>query len=98
MAYLVFCTFDLKGASATDYTNAYADLAALGLHKVQKSDSGSDVVIPTTSAMGTYNGLSAASVRDHVRDSVRSAFAARRFKSEMFVVVGGDWAWSATTT
>ena len=46
MSYLVFCTFDLKNASAKDYENAYADLKALGLTKVQKSDNGGDTVIP----------------------------------------------------
>jgi hypothetical protein len=98
MAYLVFCTFDLKNASRMDYDNAYADLQALGLKRVQKGDSGNDVVIPTTAVMGTYNGESAASVRDHVREAVRKAFAARRFSSEIFVVVGGNWAWGASTT
>lgn len=98
MSYLVFCTFDLKNASAKDYENAYADLKALGLTKVQKSDKGGDTVIPTTSAMGTFTGNSAASVRDSIRTSIKAAFTARRFKSEIFIVVGGDWAWGATTT
>lgn len=98
MAYLVFCTFDLKNASGQDYQAAYADLEKFGLRKVQKADGGGHVVIPTTSVMGTFNGNSAAAVRDDVRTWVKNAFSARRFKSEIFVVVGGDWAWSATTT
>lgn len=98
MAYLVFCTFDLKNATSQDYQNAYADLEKIGLKKVQKADGGGDVVIPTTSAMGTFNGSSAASVRDDIRNSVNTAFSARRFKSEIFIVVGGDWAWGAGTT
>jgi hypothetical protein len=98
MAYLVFCTFDLKNATSTDYQNAYADLKALGLEKVQKGGSGNNVVIPTTSAMGEYNGADAGSVRDTVRDNIRAAFAKRGFKSEIFVVVGGSWAWGSGTT
>ena len=98
MAYLVFCTFDLKNASSQDYQNAYADLEKLGLKKVQETDGGGDVVIPTTSVMGTFNGNSAGAVRDDVRNWVKNAFSARRFKSEIFVVVGGDWAWGAGTT
>lgn len=98
MAYLVFCTFDLKNASARDYENAYADLAQLGLRKVIKSDQGNDVVIPTTAVMGTFQGASAVAVRDNIRDRITSAFRARRFNSEIFVVVGGDWAWGASTT
>lgn len=98
MAYLVFCTFDLKGASSQDYQNAYADLEKLGLKKVQRADGGGDVVIPTTSVMGAFNGNSAGAVRDDVHNWVKSAFSARRFKSEIFLVVGGDWAWGAGTT
>lgn len=56
MSYLVFCTFDLKGASSTDYQNAYADLAKIGLAKVHKDSAGGQHVIPTTAAMGFFNG------------------------------------------
>jgi hypothetical protein len=98
MSYLVFCTFDLKKATSTDYQNAYADLEKISLKKVQKSDQGGDVVIPTTSTMGTFNGTSAASVRNDIRTRVQAAFNARRFKSEIFIVVGGEWAWGAGTT
>lgn len=98
MAYLAFCTFDLKNASAIDYQNAYADLAMLGLKRVVKATAGNDVVIPTTSTMGEFKGASAAAVRDHVKNQVQAAFIIRRFKSEIFVVVADDWAWGAGTT
>jgi len=98
MSYLVFCTFDLKNATATDYQNAYADLEAIGLRKVVKGGNGGNVVIPTTAAMGEFNGTNAGSVRDDISERVRAAFANRRFKSEIFVVVGGDWAWGSRTT
>jgi hypothetical protein len=98
VSYLVFCTFDLKGASSQDYQNAYADLAKLGLKKVVKADNGKDVVVPTTSAMGTFDGAGAARVRDDIRSRIQAAFQARRFTSEIFVVVGGDWTWGAATT
>lgn len=98
MTYLVFCTFDLKGASSQDYENAYYDLESIGLSKVQKTSQGGNTVIPTTSAMGEFNGSSAIAVRDDIRAKVKAAFAVRRFKSEIFVIVGGNWAWGATTT
>lgn len=98
MSYLVFCTFDLKGADSEDYENAYADLDAIGLTRVHKNNLNGETVIPTTSAMGTYNGQSAGSVRDHVRTKVAEAFKARRFKSEIFVAVGENGTWGATTT
>ena len=77
MSYLVFCTFDLKRASSTDYQNAYADLEKIGLKKVHKTDQGSDVVIPTTAAMGAFNGTSAASIRSDIHKRVKAAFSAR---------------------
>ena len=98
MEFLVTCTFDLKKASSADYQNAYADLATIGLHKAVKADSGSSVVAPTTMTIGTFQGQSSGSVRDHVREATQAAFAARQFTSEIFVTVGGDWTWGAATT
>lgn len=98
MSYLVFCTFDLKNASSQDYKTAYAELDKLGLKKVVKSSGGGDVVVPSTSTMGTFNGTSASSVRESITTNVQSAFRARKLTSEIFVVVGGDWAWGAKTT
>lgn len=98
MSYLVYCTFDLKNASSRDYENAYADLQRIGLAKVVKADAGHNVVIPTTSTMGFFSGIGASAVRDSVQNSVQKAFKARGFKSEIFVVAGGDWAWGASTT
>ncbi|WP_133935791.1 hypothetical protein [Stenotrophomonas sp. CC22-02] len=98
MSYLVFCTFDLKGASSQDYQNAYADLEKLGLRKVQKNNQGGNDVVPTTSVMGFFDGASASKVCGHIRDNVRVAFTSRKFKSEIFVVTGGDWSWVASTT
>lgn len=98
MTYLVFCTFDLKNASSADYENAYSDLSEIGLDKIHKGSKGGDVVIPTTAAMGEFNGSSAAEVRDSICAQVKAAFTARKFKSEIFITVGGDWAWGGRTT
>ena len=98
MAYLVTCTFDLKNATSQDYQTAYADLANLGLKKIIASSQGNQVVAPTTMTIGEFNGQNAGAVRDSVRDAVQQAFSARRFSSEIFVVVGDDWAWGAAST
>lgn len=98
MSYLATCTFDLKGASSQDYQNAYADLAKLGLRKLVVSNGGNQTVVPTTMTVGEFNGQSAAAVRDWVRDAVKREFAARQFSSEIFVVVGDNWAWGAEST
>lgn len=95
MSYLALCTFDLKGATAENYKNAYSDLEKIGLKKVVVSSSGGSVVIPTTTAMGTFDGQSAGGVRDYVKDKVKKAFTERGLSFEVFFVVGGDWAWGA---
>ncbi|MEK6789864.1 MAG: hypothetical protein AABY68_13030 [Pseudomonadota bacterium] len=99
MSYGVLCTFDLAGASSTDYQNAYSDLEKLGLYRAQSNSGGGKTVIPTTTVLGSYNGASADAIRDDVRAKIKAAFTARRFKSEIFVVVGGkDWTWGAATS
>lgn len=97
MSYLVFVTFDLKNASSQNYKDAYADLDKLGLKRVHKNGEITSV-IPTTAAMGFFEGTSAAKVCEALRDKVRAAFVARKFKSEIFMVTGGDWAWVASTS
>jgi hypothetical protein len=98
VAYLATCTFDLKNASRTDYQNAYSDLERIGLKQAIVAESGTKVVAPTTMTIGTFNGQSAGGVRDHLVQAVKAAFAARRFSSEIFITVGGDWAWGSGTT
>lgn len=98
MSYLVYCTFDLKNASSKDYEKAYEELKGIGLTKVVKTDAGHNVVIPTTSTMGFFDGSGAGAVRDSVRNSVKKAFANRGLTSEIFIVVGGNWAWGGATT
>lgn len=98
MSYLVFCTFDLKNATSQDYQNAYADLANIGLKKVVVNNSGAQVVIPTTAAMGAFNGSDASAVCTDIRSRVQATFTKRGFKSEIFVVAGGNWAWASGAT
>lgn len=97
MTYLALCTFDLKGATGTDYSNAYADLEKIGLKKVH-TGTNREVVIPTTTALGYFNGESSSKVRDTICERVRVAFKNRGFKSEIFVVVGDNGTWGSTTT
>jgi hypothetical protein len=98
MSYIIFCTFDLKNATSQDYERAYAALAKLGLQKVQKSDKGHDAVIPTTSAMGEFEADSGGQLRDQAVEEIKAAFAAERLKSEIFGIVGANWAWGTGVT
>jgi hypothetical protein len=98
MSYFGICTFDLKNANFEDYQTAYADLAKIGFSTTITSDQGKKVVLPTTTTAGQFNGASAIGVRDDLLERVRRAFAARGFSSEIFIFVGGDWAWGQRTT
>jgi hypothetical protein len=98
MAYFVTCTFDLADASLDDYRKAYASLERIGLTKAILADNGVRVVAPTTTTIGTFDGPDAATVRNQVRDAVRKSFSAAGLSSEIFVVVGGRWAWGSATT
>lgn len=98
MSYLVLCTFTLRDATPQDYQNAYTDLEDLGLKRMIISTEGPPILAPTSSVMGELDGAGATSVRDDVRNRVQTAFRHRGFKSEVSVVVGGDWAWGSATT
>ncbi len=98
MSYLVFCTFDLKNADSTDYKNAYSDLSSIGLNRIQTASNSNKIVIPTTSVMGEFNGTSSASVTSDIQAKVQAIFKSRKLISEIFIVVGGDWSWSGSST
>lgn len=99
MNFAVFCTFDLKGASADTYRNIYDDLAGIGLFKIHETDQGGSAVIPTTSVMGSFDANSADGLRDATMGAVRQIMTARGVRSEIFILVGGpNWTWYAHST
>jgi hypothetical protein len=98
VSYFVVCTFDLKNADYEDYQNAYSDLKKIGLSRTVTSDKGSEIILPTTTTAGEFSGTSAVSIRDDLCSQVKKAFSARKFKSEIFISVGGDWSWGHRTT
>jgi hypothetical protein len=98
MSYLAVCTFDLKNGSHDDYRNAYGALERIGLKKTVVASNNNTVVAPTTMTIGEFNGQDTGSVRDFVRNQVESAFKRLGLTAEVFVVVGSNWSWGATTT
>jgi hypothetical protein len=98
MSYFAVCTFDLKNATYDDYQNAYADLAKIGLPHIAVSSQGEKIILPTTTCAGAFEGTSAGTVRNDLCDRISKAFAARRLTSEIFVSIGGDWAWGHRKT
>lgn len=98
MSYFAVCSFDLKNGSYEDYQNAYADLARIGFQRQATATNGTKIPLPTTTTAGEFSGTSVTSLRDDLTERVKKAFESRRFKSEVFIFIGGDWAWSHRTT
>jgi hypothetical protein len=98
MSYLATCTFDLKNGSSDDYKNAYADFDKIGLKTAVASSEGKRIVAPTTLTIGEFNATDAGRLRDDLCEKVQRGFRTRGFTAEIFVVVGGDWAWGTRTT
>lgn len=98
MSYFAVCTFDLANCDDEDYENAYNDLAKIGFKRDITSDKGVKFRLPTTTTAGEFEGASIGQVRDDLLDKIKKAFSARRFQSEIFVSVGGNWGWGHTTT
>lgn len=55
---------------------------------------GTKVQLPTTTCVGDFNGTSAASVRDYLATKTEEAIEQNGLNGEVFVAVGGDWAWA----
>lgn len=98
MSYFAVCTFELKNASNDDYKNIYADLAKIGFSKQITSTQGNKITLPSTTTAGDFNGTSEGAVRDDLIERVKKAFEVRRFKSEIFITIGGDSTWGYRTT
>ncbi len=90
-------TFDLKDANSADYESVAKSLAGVGLYKTVKADSGSCVELPYNTFTGSFTGEAVTKVRDLVCDHAKSVLSRCRLKGRLFVAVGGDWTWGATT-
>ena len=81
-----------------DYSSAYTALEKLGLRRAILSSQDNRVVAPTTTTVGEFTGQDSGVIRDSVKADVKSAFSRLGLASEIFVVVGDNWAWGAATT
>ncbi|PKN20394.1 MAG: hypothetical protein CVU71_00970 [Deltaproteobacteria bacterium HGW-Deltaproteobacteria-6] len=98
MSYFAICTFDLVNCGYEDYQKAYDDLVKIGFKRDITANDGSIVRLPTTTTAGEFNGESVEQIRNNLSDKVENAFSARGFKSEIFISVSGNWAWSRRIT
>jgi type I site-specific restriction endonuclease len=84
--------------TATPFRRDGKEITSIGFSKKVVSTQGGTIMLPTTTTAGEFTGTSAGAVRDVLRERVQKAFAARRFTSEIFISVGGDWCWGYVRT
>ena len=94
MSYLVLVPFDLKDASWDDYEAVYKELEKIGLSKRLISNEGKEVLLPTTTVAGKFEGDSSVDVRDNIMDKCKRIFKNLKLRGEIFVGVGDNWSWS----
>jgi hypothetical protein len=94
MAFQVFMSFDLHGASEEDYARFYSALAKIGLSHWVKGNIGK-LELPHSAVIGDFPGISVESVRDQIRSSVVQILEATRLKGFAFVVVGENGTWGS---
>lgn len=97
MSYLAIVSFDIKNGDADDYDNVYKGFEAIGLKKTITPDKGEAIMLPTTTTAGEFTGQSAATVRDSLCTDTQAVFTRNNIHGEIFVAVGGGWAWGRRT-
>lgn len=97
MSYFVVVTFDIKDGEPDDYNVVYDGFEKIGLKRTVKSDQGDEITLPSTTTAGKIDGTSAGTVRDDICAKTKAVFAGNNLHGEIFVSVGGDWAWGHRT-
>jgi hypothetical protein len=97
VSYFVVVTFDITDGNSDDYNTVYGGFEELGLKGTIASNKGKSIALPTTTTTGTFNGQSAAVVRDDLCARTQTVFADNKLHGEIFVSAGGDWAWGHRT-
>jgi len=98
MSYFVSVTFDLESGDTEDYKTIYEDFEKNGLKKRIESGEGNEVTLPTTTTAGEFQGNNAGEIRNDICEKTKAVFSKHGYNGQIFVHVGGDWAWGNRTT
>jgi len=95
MSFFVVVTFDIANGRFEEYEGVYKDFVELGLKRTLQFGQRKTVRLPTTTTTtaGEFNGQSSGAVRDYLCEQTQQCFVRRHLHGEIFVSVGGDWAW-----
>ena len=94
MSYIAIVSFDIKNGSTKDYENVYKGFETIGLKRIITSDNGKNILLPTTTTAGQFSEQTAVAVRDDLCTKTEAVFTRNGIHGEIFIAVGGDWAWS----
>ena len=86
-------TFDLHNAESEDYDKAYSSLSRLGFSKYVRSDKGNSIRLPASTCAGCFIYTKAGLLRKKLAMQVQQAFEKEDIVANVFIAVGGDWAW-----
>lgn len=98
MSFLVTVSFDLKNASAQDYQNVDQEFSKIGLSRTIEGSTGKNHSLPDNTYSGEFEGSSVGKVRNDLADRVSEALRNAGVKSQVYIVVGGSWAWGIRYT
>jgi hypothetical protein len=89
MNFAATVSFTVKNGKSEDYKKLYAELKKVGLD--HELDGGQrKVTLPETTVYGSYTGVSAQAIRDHVGEEVKKVYISVKLSGEFFVAVGGE--------
>jgi len=92
MSYFAVVTFDIKNGSDEDYETVYSEFEKIGLSAIITGQK-KEVKLPTTTTAGEFSGESASKLGDLIAEKTQNVFTQNNIKGEIFVSVGGNWAW-----
>lgn len=98
MSYFATVSFDLKGASASNYDTADEVLTKLGFSKKLKGSSGNLLDLPANTYAGEFKGEGSGKIRSDLSNRIRDLFKNNGLNASVFIVVGDGWAWGMRAT
>jgi hypothetical protein len=101
MSFGVTVTFDIHNSEDADYDEITKLLESIKLYKSVKSDKNKIIDLPNNTYFGEFDSSQIKSTGDlsgSIVNWIKKEFDRMDLRSNIFVAVGGDWAWGSRTT
>ena len=93
MSYFVHVTFDISNQTSGTDQALEGVLNEMGLYATIVGLSKKTLKLPANTFAGEFTGDGAGRIRDDLCTRIQDVFRSRGIKSDIFVTVGGNWAW-----